>query len=121
MGVLTEIQGLLAIPLFGGLAGLIWAGAKAWTLLRAGIRTDQQAQIAQRERWHQDLLDRAERAEQELAEERRLHVIELDWWQRQVYWWRMRAADLEAAIRGFGGGDASIPVERPYPERVPHE
>ena len=124
MAALTELQGLLAIPLFGGVAGLLWMTAKSYTLVRSGIRTDEAAQVAQRERWHQDLLERAERAEQELAEERRLHVTELDWWQRQVYWWRMRAADLEAAIRGLGAGDDDIPPERQYPappERVPHE
>lgn len=93
---MPDLESFLALPLFGGLAGLIYAVAKAWTLIRSGTRTQERDAVRERTQWNRSLVRRAQWAE-----------IQLDWW-------RARAGDLEYVIRRWLG-EEHIPPARRYP------
>lgn len=93
---MPELESFLALPLFGGLAGLIYAAAKAWTLIRSGTHARERDAVRDRTQWNRALSRRSQ------------------WAEAQLDWWRARAGDLEYVIRRVLGED-HIPKPRKYP------
>lgn len=104
---MNELSDWLAFPgLLGGIGMAIFALFKGASLWRSGTRTKERDAIEEQRRWHQALVDRAERAERQM-----------EWKDRIIDWLRSRIGDLEYVIRRDLGPDAVPEPRNPYPVR----
>lgn len=103
---MNELSDWLAFPgLLSGIGLAIFALFKGVSLWRAGTRAKERDAHADQQLWHQQLVERAERADRQV-----------EWKDRVIDWFRARVGDLEYVIRRDLGPEA-VPAPRDFPKQ----